>query len=136
MKRVYFGLFTVALLALASVAAFAGTAELTKTDVPFAFYAGDQLMPAGSYIVQVDDNHRQLLLRAADGSTGCMLLAQASNDGEELSPAMVFDRLGNSYFLRAVKDSVDEFDIAPSKTEKNITNERSIAQISLPAHGI
>lgn len=88
-----------------SIAALAQTnlagADL-KVTIPFAFYAGDQQLPAGLYSVRNDAAHKVVILRS-DRTPGVFILA---NRLESLDPVgqsqLKFSRFGADYFLDQV----------------------------------
>lgn len=98
-----FGLFsTLALVAAAGAAQAQSPARLT-VDVPFDFYVGDQLMPAGRYTVRraVRDNDRTLVVAGEkEGDRAAGVTAPAAGR-ESKRGALVFHRYGGEYFLRS-----------------------------------
>jgi hypothetical protein len=97
-------LFRIALCGalLASAAATMGQTRLgdVVVDVPFAFVAGKQALPAGHYIVAaIDDAHLKIFNSTMTGlylSTHGAL--RTTSDGSKLE----FHRYGDTYFLSAV----------------------------------
>ena len=128
MKKFRIGLLLVFGVALLSVSAFAQSSHVTKTSIPFAFYAGKTEMPPGTYTLRVADNTRQLLLQNADGSAVTFLEAQLEDTSNALRPALRFDQLGNTYFLRVATNSDQEFYLSKSKLQKQMEREGMVAQ--------
>jgi hypothetical protein len=90
--------------ALACAGLHAQTANMRAT-IPFDFYAGDRLLPAGEYIV-----HQQgpwvSFRDAASGRPSSMLMT-ISTEGRGPSHARLeFNRYGSEYFLSEVWNAV------------------------------
>jgi hypothetical protein len=76
--------------------------ETVKANIPFNFYAGNQVMPAGTYSVGVDYANHLVIIRDQSDRHEMFLPGIMSDKGTE-KPELVFDRLGDSYFLRDLK---------------------------------
>ena len=98
-----FGLFSVLALVAAVGTARAQSPVNISVDVPFDFYVGDQLMPAGRYTVKraVKDNDRTLVVAGEDeDDRTAALTAPVGGRGSKQS-ALVFHRYGGEHFLRS-----------------------------------
>ncbi len=77
--------------------------KLVRVNIPFTFMAGEHVLPAGQYRVEVDPASNRMRLRRADGEAGAYLSVyiaykpQAPNMG-----TLVFHKYGNSHFLQGV----------------------------------
>src|SRR5260370_38726948 len=73
-------------------------------EVPFAFYAGNAKLPAGSYTVtQPDDNAELLLIESADRSHSVFVEYVA--DGSDTPPSkteITFSKYANAEFLSRI----------------------------------
>lgn len=107
--------------------AMAQPAEVTRTTVPFSFYAGQRLMPAGTYVARAADDLRVLTIEPTDGNAGVMVSELPSETASVLSPAMRFDKVGKVYFLREVSNTDQQFDLGKTNMEKELRNERRLA---------
>src|SRR6266404_33786 len=91
-------------------------------EVPFAFYAGNAKMPAGSYTVtQPDDNAELLLIESADGSHSVFVEYVA--DGSDTAPAkteVTFNKYANADFLSRISvEGQYSMQVLASKAERN-----------------
>ncbi len=93
------------LLALLSVAAF-GQANGLRADVPFSFYAGDTLLPAGSYTVTVDPTSYAIQISSQAGPAHAFVPARADLQPQAPERTVLrFTNYGNTYFLKRVEIS-------------------------------
>ena len=73
--------------------------------VPFAFQAGDKIMPAGEYRIQSASfsNEAVQVVGKSDGkSTAAVMTLPVERNGKAVSPRLVFHRYGNEYFLTEI----------------------------------
>ena len=88
------------------MAGFAFAGENMRINVPFAFYMGDQLFPAGR--ISVRHESRQLchgLFRQRLGSKGRgqqLLMTTAGTDKNTTANQLVFNKYGQKFFLSTV----------------------------------
>lgn len=93
----------VTLLALLSMAAFAQPAGL-RADVPFSFYAGDTLLPAGSYTVRMDPASYNIQICSNDGPALTFVPARTDLQPQAHERTVLrFTNYGNTYFLKRVE---------------------------------
>jgi hypothetical protein len=100
-------LIAAACLALSAAApGFAGAGTVIRAEVPFAFYAGKLLLPAGSYVITVDEPGEPGLLTIQDrkGKEHELLLTvpEHRRPGATSESKLVFDRYGRDNFLSQV----------------------------------
>ena len=93
---------------LVPIQAFAQT-ELVgyiDVDVPFQFYAGDTLFPAGTYsITSVMEDPGTLLIQGPHDRVEALLLTEPTRGETPASQAnLVFNKVGNHEFLSQVWD--------------------------------
>lgn len=94
-------------LAFALVGSSAWAADL-KIDVPFAFMVGAKSMPAGQYIVQTESpDVNSITLRALKGGESAFVLAQTRLADRD-NPVVVFDKMGDTYYLSEVHPGVTD----------------------------
>jgi hypothetical protein len=93
-----------------------------KTDIPFAFTAGNTSLPAGQYeIVPVETVEPTLELRNAKNDTSVLLVVETKRSVmKEPTPEVVFDKIGNREFLRGVHTEEFVYRIVESNQEKNM----------------
>ena len=104
--------------------------EMTVT-VGFEFAAGDKLLPAGDYTVQLNPERGAVVLRG-EGQKPLMLLT--INKESRSAPQrgkLVFQRYGTSFFLNEVwtQDNDTGQTLAPSAREKEMAREKQPQQI-------
>jgi hypothetical protein len=94
------------LLVLSSMAAtqVARAQEAMVADIPFAFTAGNAMLPAGEYRVQkLDGNSAVLLIRCSDTRAAAMVITNGTQaNGPQSQSKLVFNRYDNRYFLAQV----------------------------------
>ena len=103
-KRVTSLLGLLVLMTFVSAAAHADD-MLIKATVPFSFTLGDTTLPAGEYrILRANTPARLYYIRSADGKQSMYFAAstvEPLNESERVF-LLVFDRIGDSYFLSKV----------------------------------
>ncbi len=101
MKRQILVALAVAAFALVTGAGIA-TAQEQWLNVPFAFTVAGQTMPAGRYSVEVTES-QVVILRQANTAASIVLPAvtrlAVSGASPEDDPRLVFDKVGNMYYL-------------------------------------
>jgi hypothetical protein len=83
---------------LGTLSAQARMDEAVKADMPFDFYAGTQKMPAGLYYLRFDYGSDVVELTNNSGNS-VLLMGVEANDVTFQPTQLVFDRLGENYFL-------------------------------------
>ena len=77
-------------------------------NIPFAFYAGNTLLPAGEYAIrragtEAPDPSELLLIRNANHTVEVLLITAVTTRNAAISEASVdFDRVGNKEFLSTI----------------------------------
>jgi hypothetical protein len=100
-------LMTVGALVLAAAApGFAGEGTTVRADVPFAFYAGEHLLPPGNYLFVVDEPGEPglLTIQERNGKEHEMLLTVTEHRAIQAANGtrLVFDRYGKDNFLSQI----------------------------------
>ncbi len=104
--------------------------EMTVT-VPFAFAAGDKLMPPGDYTVQVNVERESVVL-VGEGHKPLMLLTiRKESRSAPQRGKLVFQRYGTSFFLAEIwsQDNATGETLAPSAREKELARNKQPEQI-------
>jgi len=104
MKKSFFRIAGMLALAVVATAQMARAQEPLVANIPFAFTAGEKMLPAGEYRVEkATPGSLALLIRRSDGkeSTFVSSFAAESNMPNTQSK-LVFHRYGNRYFLSQV----------------------------------
>ena len=93
-------------LVLGLMAGFVFAGENMRINVPFAFYMGDQLFPAGEY--RFDMNHGNYATAsfvnvwAPKGADNRLLMTTAGTDKNTTANQLVFNKYGQKLFLSTV----------------------------------
>lgn len=103
---------------------------------PFAFYAGNAKLPAGSYTVtQPDDNADLLLIESADGAHSVFVEYVA--DGSDTAPSkteVTFNKYADADFLSRISvGGQNSMQILASKAERNAAKAAAAEKHSLSA---
>lgn len=110
MKKIVskFGILLASSLAVVAIAANANAqdANLMRTHIPFAFLAGEQMMPAGDYMVRINSTHQVAdlsPLQTTDVRRVALKPASSrrpARTGEE--GVLTFVKYGDKYVLRGI----------------------------------
>ena len=109
-----------------AVGASAWTAPTMKVNVPFAFYAGDQMLPAGEYLFEMPNANFHsatgsiLVVRTPDGSIYRTLLAMTAGTYGNPAFQATFNKYGGTYFLSKVQSSEFESNLPKTRAEKEL----------------
>ena len=106
-------------------------------DAPFAFYAGDAKMPAGSYrVTQPDANSGVLLLEDANGSHSKIVeFRPVDKDTAPSTTEVGFKKYGDVDFLSRISIAGEntELRVSQSKTEENAAKATAAEEHSVAA---
>src|SRR5438270_11065808 len=131
-----FALFLVMVLSLPILVTQAAHAEADQTiraDIPFDFYAGRQQMPAGTYDFKLDSGSGNVQI--TDEARHGMFLLGTDNDGNRVSnPSLVFDHLGDGYFLRTIETSGGNITFSVKNAEKRLALNASASEVVVAAN--
>jgi hypothetical protein len=91
-------------VALTGAALAQDNAHVLRANIPFSFYAGGQLLPAGEYILSVNaDDHSVILGQQATGNSS-ILLGSPDDSSRDYRTVLVFQLgAGDVYALREVQ---------------------------------
>jgi hypothetical protein len=113
-------LFTIATLA-ATNGLFAQEPS-AKANIPFNFTVGEKSMPAGEYTISLTSEH-VVKIQSADKLQVDLALASKSYQDPGAKGQLVFDKVGDYYFLRQISSptwSSMNLSIASGKVEKRV----------------
>jgi len=140
MKKAALAVFIVGVLVFGlSINAMADSDRSVWVKVPFAFHAGNTLMPAGTYqfSMRVKPHQAGNLLRiiSQDGSL-CENLSTNRIEGNRSDPDVhvYFNKYGDSYFLSKVKGNSLGVEVAKSRAEKQLEGSFSKPSVSVSSH--
>jgi len=79
-------------------------AQTVYANVPFDFNVGALSMPAGNYLVRLNDIPGAIVIRNTDSSKGSFVLVTPTDprDLRKSTPKMIFNQYGTHYFLSKV----------------------------------
>jgi hypothetical protein len=129
-----------AALALSLIAAGQCSAQqdAMSVNVPFAFQAGDKVMPAGEYRVGRVSLVLQAVQRIAqsDGDASIMVMTTpVVRTGKAVSPRLVFHRYGSSYFLTEIwTGETQGRQLSKSHGEKELAATIGTEEVAVLAH--
>jgi hypothetical protein len=89
-----------ALLALETT--LSAQSGLINVDIPFAFVAGNTVMPAGSYTIEEPTIHGVLLLRGSQPNSTAMVLAVNGGPSTMTHAGVKFSRRGSAVVLSTI----------------------------------
>jgi len=92
----------IGMVASAQPALAQDTQLVARAKIPFAFQAGSQVMPAGTYNISTADGHILMLRDLNSKAAEFLMVEDASTTHTPKKSAVVFDRVGDKYFLRQV----------------------------------
>jgi hypothetical protein len=122
---------------LCAIPTMAQISNRVAFDAPFAFYAGNAKMPAGSYTLrQPDPDDNVLLIEDASGSHSALVeYVIAHSENPHAQSDVTFNKYGNVEFLSAiwVDGRKSEMQILPSKAEQNAAKAAAAEKHSLSA---
>jgi len=95
-----------------------------RMEVPVPFLAGNTALPAGSYVVQVDERFRILEVRGQHASARLMLAAKSAQRpaAKAEKGTLAFQRYGDTFVLRNVfgRDDTNGWQLRPTQKEKEL----------------
>jgi hypothetical protein len=101
--------------------------QVLKVTVPFAFAAGDKVLPADTYTVRPMSGF--VLIQSVDKHFSAITLGSHANNDPTGGSKLIFNRYGDEYFLRRIlcpTTAAMNVDIPTSKREKRVrSNEAS-----------
>ena len=107
--------------------------QSVRADVPFDFYAGNQNMSAGACFLKFDFGSNRVEIMDADGH-GMFLVRTDMEDTKTRSASLIFDRLGNSYFLKTLEASGVDVNFAVKNAEKKLALNTSPTPVVVAAN--
>ena len=100
MKRNMFGALMTLIVAFAVATPMVHAQTIMTAKVPFAFSVGQQQLPAGAYAVR--ELNRATLIENNDGHERILGVYGSAGPSKADETKLVFDRVGDHYFLRQI----------------------------------
>jgi hypothetical protein len=93
-----------------------------SADIPFDFYISERLLPAGTYLVEPQQNHEAVRLSDNRGNSMFVMTIGLSPNQSSIPSRLVFHRYGDTSFLASIywQGYKAGRDLATSKNEKRI----------------
>jgi hypothetical protein len=123
-KLVALALFAVA---LTGAALAQDSAHTVRANIPFNFYAGDRLLPAGEYTISVSPGNRVVTIIQKATDSGSFLLGHADNISGNGRTVLTFKLVdGEVYALRELRgpDLGVSFSAKRSERAMNVQNQK------------
>lgn len=132
-KNIFSSLVGLVLVFVVAAPLYAGSTlnhEMTVT-VPFAFSAGDKVLPSGDYTVQLNPERGTLVLRGENRKPVMLLTINKESDSSPQRGKLVFVRYGTTFFLSEVwnQDNATGQTLTRSAREKEMAKENQPEQI-------
>ena len=120
-------------LALFSVASFVSIGQVMAQDhavqatIPFEFAAGNKVLPAGTYTIATRSTNMIII---SNHDQPAVETAALRDPNESKKQVLVFDRLGDRYFLSEIRcqSSGMSLELPPSKLEKTARQQQASLQ--------
>lgn len=101
LKLVALALFAVA---LSGAALAQDDAQVVRADIPFSFYAGGHLLPAGEYTIWVNAESRLVTIGQKETGKTSFLLGSQDDNSRDGRTVLIFNLVeGEAYALRELK---------------------------------
>jgi len=107
--------------------------ETIRCDVPFDFYAGTQKLSAGTYYLKFDLGSSNVQIRD-ESSQGMFLMRTDLDDTESSSPALLFDHVGEKYFLKAIETRDGDVNFTVKNAEQRLAVNTSQTPVVVAAN--
>ena len=142
MKNLMAQLGVLAFLGLAALL-IAGSAPAQnngmRMEIPVPFIAGNTILPAGSYVVRVDQNFRLLHQQGWDTSARLPLATKSTKRASVKLErgSLGFQKYGDAYVLRNVwnRDEADGWALARSQKESELVKAYPVPEATMIAEG-
>jgi hypothetical protein len=125
------------LLLLSAIPTMAQIETSVTFEAPFAFYAGNAKMPAGSYTVtQADDNDQLILIESANGSHSVYVeYVPAESNNRASKTEITFNKYGKTDFVNRIslQGQTSGMQMLPSKAEQKAAKVAAAETHSLSA---
>jgi hypothetical protein len=127
MKKIMVLMTLAAALVVLVAGASAETAVRLKANIPFAFYAGTELLPAGQYTFAMlpdglgSASSTSVVIRNQDGKIATRILTMAGSDVRSMiNDHLHFNCYGDKHFLAKVESVGSEANLKVTKAEQEL----------------
>jgi hypothetical protein len=132
--RIFAMLIFGGLIALSSPTGFAQE-TMIKANIPFNFYAGNKVMPAGEYTLKRGASNQPglLLIRSVDNRNSTFVMTQNANDNVAARETdLMFNKINDQYFLSKITVEGDDDATTLRETKYERQLEHTLAQNGVP----
>ena len=118
-----YSIFALVLLAFAGtiVAAHAQEEGKVVVSVPFSFFAGTKMLPAGEYTVSKTSSDTNSPLMIYGNGNGALVLPVGFDGAPAGNLRLTFDHVGGAYLLSEVKTQIGTYSINTSRQAATLT---------------
>ncbi len=111
---------------------------VAKATIPFAFQAGSQVLPAGTYTISRQSDSLLLLRDPSQKEAEFVMVHSAYTVHKAKASVIVFDRRGDQYFLRNIwtANSDTGLECPKSHAEKLAEKQMEVAKTKVPSDTI
>ncbi len=113
--------------------AFAAQAQTVRANIPFAFVAGDRMLPAGQYTINLDSRSGLVQIQPGEDLPLFLSARNCQFGVSEDRGSLVFHKYGESYFLRRVKTSAtrEGYEFIPTRGEKDAARKSGTFEVAM-----
>lgn len=118
-------LMVISAMALGSLMALAWVPSGIHANIPFAFSVDNTRLPAGEYVISYVSQVGPIMeIRDVDNNVSVLFTTESTEGlNEPASADLVFDKIGNKDFLRAIRAEDYVYQLVESRTEKNLKDQ-------------
>lgn len=96
-----------------------------RAEIPFSFYAGDKVLPAGSYTFGFNLQNHSLMIVNNRHADGALLLGLSSDANQPGSPVLIFRTDGEeAYALESLKGAGFNLSFRPKRVLSQVVSGR------------
>ena len=135
MKKLSLVVMTLSLLMIAGATTIkAQVSDLIVADIPFDFTVGKTTLPAGKYAIKSLGATLEgtLEIRGEDNNRAVFFLAESAQAKEDPKHTeLIFDRVGDQYFLTRIFEQGDKYGagVEKSRAEKRLEKEGAVIEV-------
>jgi hypothetical protein len=97
-----------------------------RAEIPFSFYAGDKILPAGTYTFGFNMENHYLMIVNNRNADGALLMGLPSDAGKYSSPVLIFHANGEeAYTLESLKGADFGLSFNSKKTLSRVATDRT-----------
>jgi hypothetical protein len=122
--------------AFASASPAVAQEPAVQVTVPFAFHNGSQLLPAGTYRIDLNSEH-VMILRGTDANAAGVAMTLPEQRSKEIARGkVVFDKYGDHYYIHEVwlPNSTEGRECVTSRAEKRDKELQLAQNITAPSN--